>query len=47
VGLNEYDPFNRTAYPYIYIGNHENQAKGIGTEAFNLYIKFLKEEMNV
>ncbi|MBU1142742.1 MAG: GNAT family N-acetyltransferase [Firmicutes bacterium] len=47
VGLNEYDPFNRTAYPYIYIGEQTNQAKGIGTESFNLFIKFLKEEMNV
>jgi len=47
VGLNEYDSFNRTAYPFIYIGDNDNQAKGIGTETFLLFLKFLKEEMNV
>lgn len=47
VGLNEYDPYNRTAYPYIYIGETNNQLKGLGTESFQLFLKFLKNQMNV
>ncbi|MCM3709218.1 GNAT family N-acetyltransferase [Sporosarcina luteola] len=47
VGNNEYDPINRTTYPFIYIGEKVNQGKGIGQEAFSLIIDFCFEVLNV
>ncbi|SER70998.1 GNAT family N-acetyltransferase [Psychrobacillus sp. OK032] len=47
VGNNDYDPLNRTTYPFIYIGEKVNQGKGIGQEAFSLIINFCFEVLNV
>ncbi|MEH7883028.1 GNAT family protein [Bacillus sp. JJ1609] len=47
VGNNEYDPLNRTTYPFIYIGEKNIQGKGIGQEAFSLILDFCFEVLNV
>lgn len=45
-GNNEYDPINRTTYPFIYIGEEGYQGKGIGQEAFSLMIDFCFNVLN-
>ncbi|MFC0187168.1 GNAT family N-acetyltransferase [Fictibacillus aquaticus] len=47
VGNTEYDPINKTTYPFIYIGEKENQGKGIGQEAFSLFLDFCFNTLNV
>lgn len=47
VGNNEYDPINRTTYPFIYIGEKDIQGRGLGQEAFNLMLNFCFEVLNV
>lgn len=47
VGNNEYDPINRTTYPFIYIGNSDYKGKGYGQEALNLIINFCFHELNI
>ncbi|ANU13959.1 GNAT family N-acetyltransferase [Planococcus halocryophilus] len=47
VGNTDYDPLNRTTYPYIYIGEKDSQGKGIGQESFNLILDFCFEVLNV
>ncbi|MDP3443877.1 MAG: GNAT family protein [Ignavibacteria bacterium] len=46
-GNNEYDPINRTTYPFIYIGEKHLQGQGIGQEAFSLMLKFCFEVLNI
>lgn len=47
VGNSGFDPLNRSTYPFIYIGEKENQGKGIGQEAFSLLTNFCFEVLNV
>lgn len=46
VGNTEFDPINRTTYPFIYIGDKENQARGIGRESFSLMLDFCFNVLN-
>jgi diamine N-acetyltransferase len=47
VGNNEYDPINRTTYPFIYIGETDMKEKGIGQESFSLFLDFCFNELNI
>ena len=47
IGNNDYEPINRTTNPFLYIGDTDMKEKGIGQEAFALFLNFCFKELNV
>lgn len=47
IGNNDYDPINRSTYPFILIGETGLKGKGFGQEAFSLFLNFCFKELNV
>lgn len=47
IGNSDYDPINRLTKLFIYIGETEKRAKGLGQEAYALFSDFCFKELNV